>query len=117
VSAEKSGRPEGRSSDTPSASGDIAPAIDDWAGEPSLIDFPASLDVKAMGLDEPDFEDLIRSLVEPHIAPPGPDMVTLRRSSGGKFVSVRVHFTATGKAQLEAIYAALRGEPRVLFTL
>ena len=92
-------------------------ARDGWEGEPSLIDFPAAMEVKAMGLDEPGFEERVRELVLPHIPAPGPDRVTRRASSGGKYVSVRVHFTATSKRQLEAIYTALRAEPRVLFTL
>ena len=90
---------------------------DGWQGEPSLIEFPAPIEVKAMGLADEGFEALVRELVLPHIPPPGPDEVTRRESRGGKYLSVRVHFTATGKAQLEAIYRALRAEPRVLFTL
>ena len=85
--------------------------------EPSLIEFPSAIDVKAMGLAEPDFEDLVRDLVLPHVPDAAPDAISTRSSSGGKYVSVRVHFTATGLGQLEAIYGALRAEPRVLFTL
>ena len=120
------GRPDGDGREGSAANGEAsgsvngtadAGATDGWEGEPSLIDFPAAFEVKAMGLDEPGFEERVRALVEPHIPAPGPDKVTRRASSGGKYVSVRVHFTATGKAQLEAIYGALRREPRVLFTL
>ena len=92
-------------------------AIDGWAGEPSLIEFPATLDVKAMGLNEPDFEPLVRELVLPHVPEAALERVTTRSSSGGKYVSVRVRFTAISKNQLEAIYRGLRAEPRVLFTL
>ena len=92
-------------------------APDGWQGEPSLIDFPATIDVKAMGLAAPDFESLVGDLVLPHVPAPGPESITLRKSSGGKYVSVRVKFVATSKNQLVAIYGALRAEPRVLFTL
>jgi len=44
-------------------------------GEPSLIEFPAAISIKAMGLNEPDFEDLVVSIVQPFIEPAKPDKV------------------------------------------
>ena len=92
-------------------------AIDGWGGEPSLIEFPVTLDVKAMGLNEPDFEPLVLDLVLPYVPEAALETVTTRSSSGGKYISVRVRFTAISKNQLEVIYRGLRAEPRVLFTL
>ena len=86
-------------------------------GEASLIKFPASIAIKAMGLNAPDFESLVLDLVQPHIAPATPTKVVSNLSSKGKYMSVRVHFTALNQAQIERIYVALRGEPRVKFTL
>ncbi len=90
-------------------------------GEESLIRFPAELSVKAMGLDETvdgqSFSALVQSLVLPLIAPQEASKIDTRASSGGKYLSVRVHFTASSQGQLEAIYGALHAEPRVLFTL
>ena len=70
-----------------------------------------------MGLNAPDFESLVLDLVQPHIAPATPTKVVSNLSSKGKYMSVRVHFTALNQAQIERIYVALRGEPRVKFTL
>lgn len=70
-----------------------------------------------MGLNEPDFERLVLKLVQPFIQPATPTKVVTNLSSKGKYMSVRVHFTALNQAQIERIYAALRGEPRVKFTL
>lgn len=86
-------------------------------GEASLIKFPAAISVKAMGLNQPDFESLVLELVEPYIAPAKPTKVVSTLSSKGKYISIRVHFTALNQAQIERIYVALRGEPRVKFTL
>lgn len=86
-------------------------------GESSLIEFPAAISIKAMGLNEPDFEDLIVSIVQSFIEPSKPDKVVSSVSSQEKYRSVRVHFTASNHAQLESIYVALRAEPRVKFTL
>lgn len=114
---------------SPSRDGDAAPGPGSAGleGQASLIRYPAELSVKAMGLDaELDglgFRALVKSLVLPLLDPqlpgcaPRPVKVDTRDSSGGKYLSVRVHFTASSQGQLEAIYAALHAEPRVLFTL
>jgi len=82
-----------------------------------LIKFPAEISVKAMGLNEPDFKTLILELVQPHLDPATPTKVVTSLSSKEKYISVRVHFTAVNQAQIDRIYMALRGEPRVQFTL
>jgi len=92
-------------------------ATTDLSGESSLIKFPAAIAIKAMGLNEPDFESLVLGLVQPHLSPATPSKVVTSLSSKEKYVSVRVHFTALNQAQIERIYVALRNEPRVKFTL
>ena len=86
----------------------------------SLITYPATLAVKAIGenaeVDGLGLPALVESIVEPLISP-GRARIEAIESSGGKYVSVRVHFTATSRAQLEAVYGALHVEPRVLQTL
>lgn len=82
----------------------------------SLIEFPAEISVKAMGLNADDFEACVSALVLPHIEP-DPVSVSTLPSSKGKYMSVRVHFTAQNLEQLHQVYAALRAEPRVLYTL
>ena len=83
----------------------------------TLIDFPAELSVKAMGLNEGDFAELVKSLVVPHV--PGENSVTIVEveSRHAKYVAVRAHFTAKSLEQLHAIYASLRDESRVLYVL
>jgi len=82
----------------------------------TLIEFPADIAVKAMGLDQNDFEQLITDLVTPHIQPQTPAVSTLA-SKGGKYLSVSVRFTADNLEQLHAVYAAFKAEPRVLYVL
>ena len=94
-----------------------APAI---GADESLITYPTTLAVKAIGQnDEVDgvgLPALVESIVGPLIDPDEARIEAIE-SSGGKYVSVRVHFTATSRAQLEAVYGALHVEPRVLQTL
>jgi len=83
----------------------------------SLIEFPARLAVKAMGLNAKGFDDLVTSTVVAQL-PEGIDhSVTRQESSGGKYVSVSVHFTASSHDELKGVYAALRNESRLLYLL
>lgn len=82
----------------------------------SLIEFPAAIAVKAMGLQTDDFQSLITNLVAPHIELQQARITTLP-SKNGKYISVSVHFTAVSLEQLHAVYGALKQEPRVLYTL
>ena len=82
----------------------------------TLIEFPAEIAVKAMGLHDDDFTALVAELVKPHIEPQNVEFTTLP-SKGGKYLSVSVRFTAVSLAQLHAVYGALKQEPRVLYTL
>ncbi len=82
----------------------------------TLIEFPAPIAVKAMGLHSDDFEAVVTQLVMPHIEPQ-PVKVTTLPSSGGKYLSVSIRFTALSLEQLHAVYGALKQEQRVLYTL
>lgn len=82
----------------------------------SLIEFPADIAVKAMGLNEDDFEACIVSLVSP-LLPADQARYTTLPSKGGKYLSVSIRFTATSLEQLHSIYAVLRAEARVLYAL
>lgn len=82
----------------------------------TLIEFPADFAVKAMGLDEDNFQELITELVMPHVYPQEATITTLP-SKGGKYLSVSVRFKAQSLDQLHAVYAALKAESRVLYTL
>lgn len=82
----------------------------------TLIEFPADIAVKAMGLNSVDFETLIASLVMPFIEP-DPVVFTSLPSKEGKYVSVSIRFTTKNIEQLESIYSVLKAEPRVLHTL
>lgn len=82
----------------------------------TLIEFPSQIAVKAMGLNENNFESLVSGLVLPFIEPAQARLTTLP-SKEGKYLSVSVRFTAMNIEQLESVYAALRAEPLVLYTL
>lgn len=93
------------------------PVGKDNAEKDSLIEFPAELAVRAMGLQTEDFESLVTSLVGSQLPEGTARRVTTQQSSSGKYVSVSVHFTASSLEQLKTIYATLRNESRVLYLL
>lgn len=83
----------------------------------SLLEFPCTIDVKAMGKPEDDFSGLVRTLISQHIAELADADVTEKPSSGGKYVAVTVRLRAESRDQLDAIYQSLSDEPRVLVAL
>jgi putative lipoic acid-binding regulatory protein len=73
--------------------------------------------VKAMGKSEDSFVELVVSLVRPLVDDFEDAEVDSRDSSGGKFRSVTITFTARSRDQLDEIYRALTGHERILYVL
>ncbi len=83
----------------------------------TLFDFPCRFPVKAMGRDADDFEATVVGIVRRHAPDLGEGAVTTQPSRGGRFVSVTVTITATGRDQLDAIYRELSEHDQVLMAL
>ena len=91
-------------------------------GEETLLKFPTSFPIKAMGRMKGDGADAsyaqtVLAIVQLHA--PDFDAATLemRPSKQGTFVSVTATINAQSKAQLDAIYRALSAHPLVLMAL
>jgi len=80
----------------------------------SLIDFPAEVTVRAMGLSHEDFIDTVAQLVRPHINKGEQCDVKTNQSSKGKYTSVSVTFIAKDQKHLESVYASLHECPDVV---
>ena len=83
----------------------------------TLLEFPCKFPVKAMGLDQDDFESLVSSLVLEHACLFAGEGVSTNLSSSGKYLSVTVTIEAHSKDQLDTIYRALTDCERVLMAL
>ncbi|MGI9292037.1 MAG: YbeD family protein [Gammaproteobacteria bacterium] len=80
----------------------------------SLIEFPSSFPIKALGRDEEKFRQLVIDLIAVH-AEFDPDKdVRVQPSKKGNFISVTVTFTAENQIQLDTIYKSLHGHELVL---
>jgi putative lipoic acid-binding regulatory protein len=89
----------------------------DSSNQDTLMTYPCHFQVKAMGLNTPDFENTVIEIVQRHLD----DQEKIRSNSNpskrNKYLSVSVHFTATSRRQLDEIYIALTNEPAVLVAL
>ena len=80
----------------------------------TLLEFPSSFPIKAMGRAGDDFRNAVIDAVAGHAEFHPQDDVREQHSANGNFVSVTVTFTATSKDQVDAIYRALTDNELVL---
>jgi putative lipoic acid-binding regulatory protein len=81
------------------------------------IEFPCAYPIKVMGLDENAFAESVIAIVRRH--DPAVDMqsISYRPSRNGKYLSVNVTITATGPAQIQALFDELKASGRVAMVL
>ena len=79
--------------------------------------FPGEFEITAMGAAGSGLEEQIPSLLEAAGLAVLRETVSVRESSGGKFVSVKLAFRAESREQYEVAHAALRDHPEVKWTL
>ncbi len=83
----------------------------------TLFEFPCEFPIKVMGEAADDFDAHVVSIIRKHVTDLPEGATRSRASSGGKFQSVTVTFTATSKAQLDAIYMELTACSRIKMVL
>ncbi|MDH5191216.1 MAG: DUF493 domain-containing protein [Gammaproteobacteria bacterium] len=83
----------------------------------SVIDFPCSFPIKAMGLDCLEFDMLVYSIVHKHAPDVGEGAIKTRKSTKGKYVSVTITINAQSREQLDNIYQDLSNCEKVLMAL
>ena len=83
----------------------------------SLLEFPTSFPLKAIGTGPDDFEALVFAITRRHVPDLAPGCTSTRLSGGGKNLAVTVTFTAESQAQLDALYGELQTHERVVMLL
>jgi len=83
----------------------------------TLLEFPCTFPVKAMGRDDGAFEALITKIVLKHAEISTGVPVTTKISSSGAYLSVTVTIEALSKVQLDRIYQDLTDCEQVLVAL
>jgi len=82
-----------------------------------LLKFPCDYDIKAMGRNSVDFESRVIMTVRRHFSRLSEAAISTRTSKGGKFLSVTVRVIAKDQSQLNAVYADLKRDERILMAL
>lgn len=82
----------------------------------SCFTFPCSYPLKVMGPKTEAFESAVRDILLKHLGD-APVVYDKRLSGTGKYLAITATFTATSKAQLDAIYQELNDHELVVMTL
>ncbi len=88
----------------------------------TLLTFPTAFPIKAMGRMKNDasdesFAQVVLAVVLKHAPDFDAATVEMRPSKNGNFISVTATINAQSKAQIDAIYLELTGNPLVLMAL
>jgi uncharacterized protein len=84
--------------------------------QPGCLQFPCTFPLKVMGHNTKAFSSAVEEIFNRHLGP-GQYISTSRPSSGNKYLSITVTFTARGKDQLNTLYEELNGNELVVMTL
>jgi putative lipoic acid-binding regulatory protein len=95
----------------------IEPLSEPASAAPTLLHFPCSYPIKAAGRADGDFAALVVAIVRRHAPDVDAAAVSLRESSGGKWLAVTVTIQAESRTQLDAIYQDLTADERVIWAL
>jgi putative lipoic acid-binding regulatory protein len=87
------------------------------SSQPMELEYPIPFPLKVIGLDEPDFEDFVVSIVRTHVPELLEENIMCKLSNGNKYRSVSLKFIAQSRAQMDALYAELSSHKRVLMIL
>ncbi len=79
--------------------------------------YPCAVRVRAMGLNEDDFDTVVVEILRRHCPDLGEAAVSLKPSKNGKYVSVNVDIQAQSREHLDAIYDELTAHEKVLMRL
>lgn len=79
--------------------------------------FPTTYPLKVAGKNAVALEATVVEIVRRHVHDFDETTVTVRESKGGKYLAVSVSFTATSKAQLDALYRDLTEHPDIVWAL
>ena len=83
----------------------------------TLLRFPCSFPIKAMGPADSALEAAVVEILQRHVPEFDSGTVSTRASSGGKWLAVTVRIEATSKAQLDSIYRELTAHELVVYAL
>jgi putative lipoic acid-binding regulatory protein len=85
--------------------------------EPPKIEFPCDYPIKVLGEANSEFIEHVLAVMDQHAPGFDRNRVSVRDSSKGRWQSVSLNITSTGKPQLEQIFESLKKSPKVKMVL
>ncbi len=82
-----------------------------------ILQFPCTFPIKVMGLNTPEFADLISAIVVKHVPGTPPEAFSSRLSREDRYIAFTVQIQAQSRQQLDALYLELNAQPLVKMTL
>jgi len=83
----------------------------------SLIDFPCDFPIKVFGVAQQGFAQAMAEAVQQHAPDFSAADISMRASSGAKYLSLTCTVHVTSREQLDDIYRALSAHPMVKMVL
>ena len=82
-----------------------------------IFKFPCEYPIKVFGLNQPDLEKTVCSIIENYVGKLHENQISLKNSSKGKYVSITIRIIATSRKQLDSINSDLQKSPLVSYLL
>ncbi len=79
--------------------------------------FPCDYQIKAMGIDDGSFHEVVIEIIGRHCDTVRSDSMRTRPSANGKYISVSIVIEAQSREQLDRIYDDLTAHDKVLMRL
>lgn len=86
-------------------------------GQAEGFEFPCAYEIKAMGVDDGRFHEVVTRIVRRHCDSFDESTIRKRPSRNGRYISITVVIEAQSRAQLDAIYDDLTAHEKVLMRL
>lgn len=83
----------------------------------TLLEFPCQFPIKIMGLADDEFEGIVISIINQWVPDLGEAAIVSKASKGGKYLSITATINAQSQEQLDGVYRALSGHPKILMVL
>ncbi len=83
----------------------------------TLLEFPCTFPIKAIGHSRGNIDSLVYSIVRQHVPGLAEGAIRAKPSKGGKYTAVTVTFEATSKQQLDTIYLELNACKDIVWVL
>lgn len=82
-----------------------------------IFKFPCEYPIKVFGLNQPDLEKSVCSIIENYVGKLHENQISIKNSSKGKYLSITIRIIATSRKQLDSINTDLQKSPLVSYLL